>query len=70
MIRMSIQIFNPAHVRPVGPGLMKRLINAILGHRGRAAANTPERKEAVMKRDLAYLDRHQMRDIGLDRDSL
>lgn len=74
MIRTSIQIINPLHAGPADPGLMKRLlrhlIDALRPHRTRAVANAGERKQAVMKRDLAYLDRHQLRDIGLDRDSL
>ena len=72
MTRMLIQFIDPITAcESGGRSLVKCAVRAVQRRLARTGGTTDrERKDFVIKQDLAQLDRNQLRDIGIDRDAL
>lgn len=74
MIHTLTQLANPPTLGLGVRSLMRRAVCAVRAFRDRRARTCDgggkERRDFLIKQDLAQLDRNQLRDIGLDRDAL
>ena len=75
MTQLAIHFVDPTMPGLSGRDLIERAVQAVQA--GVVQADTQARnaaralrRERIIRRDLAHLDRHVLRDIGLDRDAV
>ena len=75
MTHLAIHFVDPTIPGLSGRDLVERAVQAVqasVAEAGRQACNAARalRRDRAIRRDLAHLDRHILRDIGLDRDAI